>query len=266
MKKIKIFSVLLLVVSTVLFVGFALRKKIAADGVPPVVSCTNGARSVSVLVTEEELLQGVSAQDDRCGDVSDTLVVENISSFYDDGSRTVTYAAVDDSMNVGRCEQSITYTDYEEPKFNMENDLCFSVGGKIDFLSAISANGAIDGDLTERIKYSIYETVNTMSAGTYPIEFRVMDSAGNTVYLETEIEILEPEEARIVVELEKYLVYVKKGERFNPEKYYKDADVEDGNLRIKSKVDTSKSGIYHVDYIVESNEVSGKSRLIVVVE
>ncbi|MBQ9150380.1 hypothetical protein IJX73_05560, partial [bacterium] len=59
--------------------------------------------------TEEDLLKGVSANDSRSGDVSDTLVIESLSDFTEEGKRIITYAAVDESMNVGRCERTIVY-------------------------------------------------------------------------------------------------------------------------------------------------------------
>ena len=169
-------------------------------------------------------------------------------------------------MNVGRCEQTICYSDYSAPRFVLNRALSFPLGSKVDILGAISAESELDGDLTDKIKYSIPDTINTMMEGKYPIEFRVMDSAGNTVYLETQIQITSPEESRIGVELDKYLVYVKQGKNFSAEKYYKGADVEGASLRIKSNVDTDKAGVYHVDYTVDSNGIRGKSRLIVVVE
>ena len=43
----------------------------------------------------------MTAEDERDGDVTDSLVVQEISGFNEDGTRTVTFAAVDRSGNVG---------------------------------------------------------------------------------------------------------------------------------------------------------------------
>lgn len=66
-------------------------------------------------------------------------------------------------------------------------------------LSKITADSVLDGDLTSNIKYSLEKTVNTQAAGEYPIEFRVMDSGGNTVYLKTQISISDKSYAGIDV-------------------------------------------------------------------
>lgn len=52
-------------------------------------------------MSEKELLEDVSAHDDRDGDVSDSLLVEKISETAD-GSVIVTYVALDSSNNVAK--------------------------------------------------------------------------------------------------------------------------------------------------------------------
>lgn len=68
-------------------------KKMIQDKKPPVVSCDSSELKVPVNAKEKDLLKGVTAKDNRSGDVSNTLVVENMSEFTDNGKRTVTYAA-----------------------------------------------------------------------------------------------------------------------------------------------------------------------------
>ncbi|MDO4312483.1 MAG: hypothetical protein Q4C52_05310 [Eubacteriales bacterium] len=265
MRKLKIFSVLLLLVSAGAFIAFQAYMKVVQDDTPPVVICDSKELTVTVAATDEELLEGVSAKDRRSGDVTDTLVIESLSAFTEDGTRIITYAAVDESMNVGRCERTLIYEDYEPPVFHMSEPLCYMVGSDVDILSAISADSTLDGSLTSNIKYSLEKTVNTMTAGNYPIEFRVMDSGGKTVYLDTQIEIYDRTYAGIEVNLTDYLVYVKQGQEFDPQNYYAGADRE-GELTIQSNVNTSEAGTYYVDYIVNGISVSGKSRLVVVVQ
>ena len=109
MKKLKVFSVILLITSIGAFVAFQGYTRMIQDKKPPVVSCDSSELKVSVKAKEKDLLKGVTAKDSRSGDVSDTLVVENMSEFTDKGKRTVTYAAVDKSMNVGRAERTLVY-------------------------------------------------------------------------------------------------------------------------------------------------------------
>lgn len=99
----------------------------------------------------------------------------------------------------------------------------------------------LDGDLTSNIKYSLEKTVNTQAAGEYPIEFRVMDSGGNTVYLKTQISISDKSYAGIDVKLKDYLIYLSVGDAFDPNAYFDSADKE-GELTVQSNVNTAKAG------------------------
>ena len=265
MKKIKVFSILLLFVSAGIFVAYQAYTRVVQDNTAPVVTCEDSELTVSVEATKEDLLKGVTAKDKRSGDVSDTLVVESLSAFTDEGTRVITYAAVDKSMNVGRCERTLVYEDYQPPVFHMSAPLCYMVGGNVDLLAGISADSVLDGSLTSNIKYTLESTINTMTAGSYPVEFRVMDSGGNTVYLNTQVEIYDRTYAGIEVSLSDYLVYVSQGQPFDPGIYYAGADRE-GELSIQSNVNTEEAGTYYVDYIVTGAGVSGKSRLVVVVQ
>lgn len=266
MKKLRIFSVLLLIASTAAFIAFQVYTNMVQDNVPPVVTCETEEITVSVDAPEADLFEGVTAKDNRSGDVTGTLVVEEMSAFTEDGKRVITYAAVDESKNVGRCERVLSYEGYKPPTFDLVGPLSFPVGQKTSIASLITAKSVLDGNLSENIKYTLETAINSQEEGTYPIEFRVMDSGGKNVYLKTEIEIYEREYASIAVTLEDYLVYVKKGADFSARKYYKGASIEDVDLTINSNVNTKKEGVYYVDYIVSKATSKGKSRLVVVVQ
>ena len=265
MKKIRRVSVLLLLVSTAIFVVFRVYEGVNRDKKPPVITFSEDELEVSVTATEEDLLKGVKAEDNRSGDVSDSLVVESMSNFTEDGVRTITYAAIDDQGNVARCERTLRYEDYQKPQFTLSGPLRFPTGSSIDVFSRVGAQSVLDGELTGSIKYSLENTVDVMNAGAYPIEFRVMDSGGNTVYLNTELEVYDATEDRIKVSLSDYLVYLGVGESFDPMTYYAGSDPE-GALNVQSNVDTANPGVYYVDYLVQNGASIGKSRLLVVVE
>ena len=265
MKKLRMFSIALLLISIVLFWAFKIYQRITTDNTPPVITCETDELVISVHADTEDLLRGVTAQDDVSGDVTDSLVVERLSSFTEEGTRIVTYVAVDESLNVARCERTIVYRGYQPPIFELRAPLSFAVGESVNILSGITAESVLDGNLTSNIKYSMESTLNNMVPGSYPVEFRVMDSCGNTVYLDAEIEIYERIYAGIDVELSRYLVYIPTEEAFDPAEYYVGASQE-GILTIQSDVDTRNPGTYYADYFVEGEQLSGKSRLVVVVE
>ena len=265
MKKIRKISVLLFVVSTAVFVLFKIYEKTNADSIPPEITFATEELTVSVDVDESALLADVKAEDNRSGDISDLVVVERLSAFTEEGVRMITYAVVDESGNVTKKTRTLRYSDYEPPRFVLTDDLRFPVGGGKEVLGCIGAESTLDGDISEVIKYSLGSSIDTSTVGSYSIEFRVMDSVENTIYLATEVEIYDSTKETINVELTDYLVYLKTGETFNAYNYYVGASVE-GTLNIESSVDSSVEGVYSVDYVVSSGNYMGKSRLIVVVE
>lgn len=264
MKKIRIWSVMLLIVSAAVFSVFKIYEQISRDNKPPEINCPEEELVLSVAADESELLKGVTAEDNRSGDVSDSLVVESLSGFTEDGVRIITYAAIDESGNVARCERKLRYEDYQKPKFTLSGPLRFPMGQTVSVLGQVGASSVLDGELSGNIKYTLENTIDVTDAGSYPIEFRVTDSGGNTVYLTTALEIYDPSEERIEVSLTEYLVYVETNTAFDPKDYYEEAD-QDGSLKIKSKVNTDEPGIYNVDYIVQGTGGYGKSRLVVIV-
>lgn len=264
MKKIKIFTIILFCCSTVVFAGCKIYDRVMTDHRAPVISGGEETLQLSVADTEEKMLEGMTAEDDRDGDVTDSLVVQEISGFDENGLRTVTYAAVDKSGNVGYYSRTIAYTDYQPPVFALSEPLRFPMGAAVNVCQGITASSSLDGDLTNNIKYTLDRAVSNSAAGTYQVEFRVMDSAGSTSYLTTELEVYDPAEERIDVTLNTYLLYLKVNDPFDPAGYFAGADRE-GTLEIQSTVDMAAPGTYYVDYIVSNGQFSGKSRMVVVV-
>ena len=263
MKKIRIFSIILFVFSAAVYGGCRIYAGIVADHTPPVI--TGGDLiEASVEDTQEKLLEGMTAEDDRDGDVTDSIVVQSISGFDEEGVRTVSYAAADGSGNVSYFSRQLKYTDYQPPEFSLKAPLRFPVGASINVCEGISAQSSLDGDISNKIKYTLDRAISESTPGAYQVEFRVTDSAGRTSYLSGELEVYDPAEERIEVELKSYLVYLNVKDSFSPSAYFESSSME-GELDIESHVNTSKAGTYYVDYIVKENDFSGKSRLIVVV-
>lgn len=265
MKKRTIYCLIVLAISIVCFFGYKQYEKATEDVIPPVVTCDSDTLEVSVAVTEEELLAGITAYDDVSGDVTDSVVIEGISDFIKENTRIITYVASDENRNVGRLERTLIYTDYEEPVFSLTAPLSYVVGTKANILGNVRANSNLDGELTTKIRYGLTGVIDNLIPGKYPIEYRVTDSCGKTTYLNTEIEIYDSTYSGIKVELKKYLVYVTKGKKFNPNSYFKGSNIE-GELSVVSNVNTKTEGVYYVDYYVNGINASGKSRLVVVVK
>lgn len=256
-------NVIILIVAVVIFGAYLCYAKIISDSTPPVVVCDKDEIVVSVEASDKELMKGVTALDKRSGDVTDSLVIESISTFADD-ERIIVYAAIDEQGNVGRAHRTLKYTDYEAPTFNLNGALRFGMGAQVKLLDKITAESTLDGDLSGNVKYTSSSYIDTSSEGEYEVEYRVMDSAGTVSYLPVEVEIYNPLEEQISVELTDYLIYLEKGSYFDPGQYYAGASA-DGVLSINSEVDTDEEGVYVVEYTVSGDYSIGKSRLVVVV-
>ena len=259
---------------------------------------------VSVGADEAALLQGVSAKDNADGDVTDSLIVEKISSLAKDHTATVTYAAFDRSGNVAKASRTLKYMDYQSPKFSQNQSLTFSANSMQNILSFMGATDAIDGDISSRVKGTLLSNANSLNEpGLYQVEFRVTNSMNETVYLTLPVEVYPAGTYNANVELSDYLVYVKTGTAFDPESYlekvvvgtreyslknqdptrqekirvyfnrYVDPDsVSEPNVRVVnvdmlSDVDTKTPGVYSVAYTVDCDGLyTGYARLNVVVE
>lgn len=263
MKKKFNWNICILIVAIVIFGAYICYAKIINDSDAPKVTCASDEITVSVESSQQELLKGVTAVDERDGDVTSSLIVESISAFADD-ERIITYAAVDESGNVGRASRTLKYTDYQAPRFSLEEPLRFAIGSKFDVMKGIKAESSLDGDLTGKVKFSQSSVLDKTKAGEYEGEFRVADSTGTVSYLPVKVQIYDPMADGVKVELNQYVLYLEKGEAFNPRKYFKGSSPW-GALRISSNVNTAEAGVYTVDYTVSYGSSKGESRLVVVV-
>lgn len=248
------------------------------DRKAPVITFQTEELRLSVNDGEASLLEGVTAWDERDGDVTAGLVVEGVSSISADQRATVTYAAFDGAGNVTKARRTVWYADYESPRFTLSQPLVFRSGRTFDVLDCVGAQDAIDGVLDDKIKATLVSGEGSLSeAGLHLVEFRVTNSMGETIYLTAPVEVYESGLYNAVLELTQPLVYVERNARFAEESYLKsmtagtrviplDALGEDVSVEIESDVDTRTPGTYSVGYTVKSGAYTGHTRLVVVVE
>lgn len=209
-----------------LFTAYCIREKMLTDSSGPVISLDQSEIQVSIHDGDEVLLQGITAEDKKDGDVTDSLIVEKISGFYDDGKRTVTYAAFDSDNHISKVQRELTYTDYVSPRFSMSGSTRFRAGSTINIDTIISAEDCLDGDLSNKVKIHMDTTINNRVTGLYPVEYSVTNSAGETVTLPLNIEIYESQSNEVQLNLKTYLVYYT-GETIDYTDYLK--SVQKGN-------------------------------------
>lgn len=272
--KIKKLSHLILFILVMLcaaggFVAYRSYTKANSGGLAPVIFYETDVIYAKVGVTDEELLAGMTASDDKDGDVTDSLVVEGISQFVDKNTCVVTYAAFDSSDNVGKATRTLVYTDYHPPRFELSQPMSFKYDININILGHITAWDCIDGDVTKKIKVTIESDVMSIyEPGIYDLRFRVTNSMGDTSYLPLNLEIKDasysvPASAP-KTKLSKYLEYLEVGEGFDPLSYVRSVSIDNtevnpymygrNNIEVRSSVNTEVPGVYTVEYITTSKD------------
>lgn len=242
----------------ILFVGYRVIEFVKTDSSGPVISGGEDVLTISIQDGEEVLLAGMTALDQKDGDVTDSLIVEKISNFYGDGTRIVTYAAFDSDNHISKTERKISYRDYESPKLELTGSLRFRAGETPNIDKIVKAYDSLDGDLSNKVKIHMDTALNTRITGFYNVIYEVSNSAGDTVKLPIEVEFYEPYNHEVELNLDRYLVYyegtaltyrdyIKSVRRGNTEYDYSEiADL--CNVTVDSQVDTAQPGVYPVYY------------------
>lgn len=289
-------SMVVFVAVAAYFSFFQWQAKQREDSSGPEIIMDAETVEVSVEDNEAALLQGITAVDRKDGDVTDSIVVENLSAFVSEGKRKVTYVAFDSDNHISRKSRSVVYKDYSKPRFALTAPLQFPINSK-ELLSGLTVTDCIDGDITSTVKFLPQGEFTVDTAGTYQIEFRAVNSAGDVAIFNAPLEIYEQGTNRgPQITLSNYLIYLNKGDSFDPEDYLSTIKLNhvydivkgEGNydmdphpegerivvgtnyIDIDSKVNTEIPGTYTVTYsrtVDAGNQdtVTGSVQLIVIV-
>ena len=284
MKKRNILCVLLIAACLLAYRGYRMLDRISADTTPPQISIPEESVMLSVHDPETLLLQGVTAADNADGDVTDSLVIEKTWMADADGLVNVRYAAFDQAGNVAKADRQVQYTDYQSPRFVLEQPLVYRQNYEYDVLAAIRAEDMLEGDISHRIRATSLADQSMLAPGIHDVEFRVSNSLGETVQLILPVEVRATDSYQAELFLTDYLIYLEAGDRFNAQDYLDryvwngtTTSLEDGlpwnyALETIGEVDTQVPGVYSVTYQVaytsdySRQAFTGCSKLIVVVE
>ena len=282
-KRINALLLMVLAVAIGLFAGYHIWVHNRLDTVGPAIIVDDGLLEISVKDSEDAILAGIRAEDERDGDVTDTILVESIYGISEDNTTTVTYAAFDRAGNVSKIQRKVRYRDYESPRFQLRGSLTFDYGSGFDLLDYIGAVDVIDGDIGRRVHATLISDTRSIEAeGRHQVKLQVTNNLGDTVEIILPVEVYDPEWYAADVLLSDYMIYLDRGDAFDPLQYLREfvlrgepidvsaeipADIE---VEIANGVDTDVPGVYEVTYILSKslnlNTYSGIARLIVVVE
>ena len=165
---------------------------------------------VSVNATREELLQGLHAYDNVDGDISDHIMIRDISQLQNGKDATVTYIVFDASSNYAFYARTVRYTDYQPPHFDLLGPMVFNLGSDFTLLDRIQAFDAIDGEISNRITMRS-STVMRNVAGTYQIEVSVKNSMGDEIFLPLSVIVDRITSKTPTLTLSDYMIYVRRG-------------------------------------------------------
>lgn len=289
MKNRNWFWILIIIVTAAVFVGYRSMTALRADTEPPEIQVDTELLELSVEDPKSALLQGITAVDNKDGDVTESLVVENVTMLDSHGTVTVTFAAFDAAGNVTRSERKALYTDYVGPRFVLSRPMVYTQGSSFDVLSDVGATDDFDGDIQHRVRAAVQGEESILIAGTHVVQFRVTNSMGDTHVKSLPVEVLETDIYDADLELKQYLVYLPVGAAFNASDYLKSFSYRNNSvelsgrvpagfeLDVRGQVQTQNPGTYTVSYTMTYNETddtnaaitreySAYSKLIVIVE
>lgn len=271
MKWLRRITLILFTTMLVAFIAFSVLDKLKTDNSIPTISLELEELEISVKDKKETLLNGVTAYDEKDGDITDKVLVESISKFIEPGIFDVTYAVSDSDNHVTKKTRRVRYKDYTQPEFYMKRALVYSVDEEVDIRAAVGARDCIDGDISDRVTVTATDLVQN-TAGVFTVSLQVANSMGHMIYLDVTVHVEGNETMAPEIQLEKSLIYIKKGEEPVFEDYIKEVTVngvlmKNYGLLISTNFDSSKTGTYNVHYYISTNEgYEGHSILTVVVE
>lgn len=282
MKVLRNILISLFVVTAILFGLFQFNIFRNRDNEPPVIKAETDEIMLSTGASKEEYLQGISAYDDKDGDVTSSLVVVSKTHFITGTTVKVNYAAFDSHNNVAVYSRRVTFTDYQKPRFSISAPLRFVSRNNPDYLGNITASDLIDGDISSQIKMIVQDsTYSNVDTRTIPMVIQVTNSVGDTaeIYVTADIET-QYNFNRPAPALSTYLVYVRPGEgldywsyltgilksgKYSP--FEETVYTSDMILIDNSNVDLNAEGTYKAVYMLQKDgEIIGSTDLYVVVE
>ncbi len=262
-----------LVLFSITFVAFSfvfIREKMTEDTTIPQITIEDEIIDVSLEATDEELLEGITAYDEKDGDLTDRIIIESVSRFIEPGVSRVTYAVCDDDNNITSATRKIRYEGYESPRFHLNRSLCYSVYETPKLKNVVTVTDSLAGDITSYLILTSDDYTKSV-AGVFTVTAKVTTEKGDTASLDIPLIVEDRSEAAPEIKLKEYLIYADKGDEIDFEDYLvkaTDSDNEDitEDVTIEKKINMKKAGTYLVHYYVDDeNGNKGHSVLVVVV-
>ncbi|MBE6790154.1 MAG: DUF5011 domain-containing protein [Ruminococcaceae bacterium] len=253
------------------FMVFYVKTNLETDKTIPVITLDKDYIEVSVDANNDKLLKGVTAFDEKDGDITSQIIVESISRFIEDGVCKVTYAVCDNDNHVATATRKVIFNDYTSPRYTLNKSLCYSTYEAVDVKNALDVIDCFDGSLKDSVLITSTD-YSVASAGVFSIDLAVTNSKGDEAKLTLPLIVEDRSLSAPVIELKDYLIYVNKGEKVNTKDNIISVTDSSGkdmmeDVIIDTNLDVNKEGIYIVHYFATDNKDNrGHSTLYVIVE
>lgn len=219
------------VVLSVGIIAVSVLQVLRADRKGPVISIEDSGTLVyQEGMDEKQLLEGVKAIDKKDGDVSDTLMIENVRIDDSGAFVEITYVALDSHNNVTKANRKLPTTSGDETS-----------EAPVIPAEQTSDEGAPEGQ---------EETPQGQD-----------DATANNTTGEPEADTEPLPEGSPHISLSTHDVTIAKGEQFKALNYVKDiTDDKDTrnslyrDIRVSGQVDTKNTGVYELSYYVVDND------------
>lgn len=247
-----------------------ISEKLAVDKTIPVITVEEEMIEVSLKAKDEEILKGITAYDEKDGDLTEKIIIESISRFTEKGVSKVIYAVCDSNNNVAKATRMIKYKGYESPKFKVIGNLCFTIYEHINISGLIRAYDSLEGEITNQVVVTS-DNFSISIPGAYYLDASVTNSKGDSSTIRLPLIVEDIPLSAPKIELEEYLVYTQKGKSIDFKSYivdaldYQEISIKD-KITIESNIDFNKPDTYSVHYYVtDSLGIRGHSVLTVIV-
>lgn len=274
MKLVRIAVIVIFIGAAGVFVLSVVREFQNRDRTEPVITSDREVLELTCDYTQEELLEGMSASDEKDGDLTGQILCGNMTRFIEPGVCQVTYVVFDSGNQSASLTRKVQFTDYESPTFSLSEPLVYEVG-EGDYqtsLDRIGATDLLDGNRKEWITQTESD-VSYGKAGSYHMTLEVSNSYGDSSELAFPVHVLEEEENQVEITLKQGLIYVKQGETLHPEEYIDGVQAANGSslsadaVSWENGVNSEVPGVYEIHYTAEDRAGNfGNTWLTVVVK
>lgn len=279
MRILRITLLILFIITSIIFGIDQYRAYKDKDNNAPVIKSNEDTLHLSVHSTDEDLLNGISAEDDRDGNVTSTLSVAGKSNFIDEGEIRVDYVAFDTHNNIGTYSRRVIYDDYHSPRFSSKMPLIVLRSDSSYDFSFFQAEDVLSGDISNKIKvFSDAYSLDSISS-EYPIELEVTNDYGDVEKLNLVMDVLtNTEYNRPYPALSEYIVYTPVGIEIDLESYvfgirqgdktlsFEETNYDLRDIEITDQIDYGIPGIHTVTFTLwRSYSSYTETKMIVIV-